>query len=181
VDTFAFTRPEFDRLTPVGARVNAMSPDLSAFQRRGGKVVLWHGWADQAIPPTGTLDYYQRLTERSGGAARTQQWARLFMVPSLYHCGGGTTLAAFDPLRELVAWVERGTAPQAVTATGRDEAGNVTRTRPVFPYPQRAVYDGAGSVDDAANFRPAPPAAPPHDVVDWAGNGLYAIPGPVAR
>jgi feruloyl esterase len=181
VDTFAFTRREFDRLTPVGARLNAMSTDLTAFQRRGGKLVLWHGWADQAIPPTGTLDYYQRLTDRSGGLARTQDWARLFMVPALYHCGGGTTLTGFDPLRELVAWVERGTAPAQVTATGRDTTGNVTRTRPVFLYPQRAVYRGTGSVDDAANFRPAPPVTPPHDVVDWAGSGLYTLPGPVAR
>jgi tannase/feruloyl esterase len=176
VDDFAFTRREFDRLTPVGVRYNAMSLDLSAFQRRGGKLVLWHGFADQAIPPAGTLDYYQRLTHGRG-----QDWARLFMVPSLYHCGGGTTLTEFDPLKELVAWVERGTAPAKVTATGRDDAGNLTRTRPVFAYPQRAVYDGTGSVDDAANFRPAPPLSPVRDVVDWAGNRLYAIPGPVAR
>jgi hypothetical protein len=181
VDTFAFTKREFDRLTPVGVRYNAMNPDLSAFQRRGGKLVLWHGWADEAIPPAGTLDYYQRLTQRSGGLARTQDWARLFMVPSIYHCSGGTTLTEFDPLRELVAWVERGTAPTRVTATGRDTAGTVTRTRPVFPYPQRAVYDGSGSVDDAANFRPAPPVSPVRDVVDWAGNKLYGLPGPVAR
>ncbi|MEU0797959.1 tannase/feruloyl esterase family alpha/beta hydrolase [Amycolatopsis sp. NPDC005961] len=176
VDDFAFTKREFDRLTPVGVRYDAMSLDLSAFQRRGGKLVLWHGWADEAIPPAGTLDYYQRLTR-----GHAQDFARLFMVPSLYHCGGGTTLTEFDPLKELVAWVERGTTPTKVTATGRDAAGNVTRTRPVFTYPQRAVYDGSGSVDDAANFRPAPPASPVRDVVDWAGNGLYAIPGPVAR
>ncbi|GLY36946.1 feruloyl esterase [Amycolatopsis sp. NBRC 101858] len=176
VDTFVFTRREFDRLTPVGVRYNAMSLDLSAFRQRGGKLVLWHGWADEAIPPASTLDYYQRLTHGRG-----QDWARLFMVPSLYHCGGGTTLTEFDPLKQLVAWVERGTAPTVATATGRDAAGNVTRTRPVYPYPQRAVYDGTGSVDDAANFRPAPPLAPVRDVVDWAGNGLYAIPGPVAR
>lgn len=174
-DTFTFTRRDFDRLTPVGIRYNAMSTDLSAFQRRGGKLVLWHGWADEAIPPTGTLDYYQRLTH-----GRPQDFARLFLVPSLYHCGGGTTLTEFDPLRELVAWVERGTAPTRVTATGRDTAGNATRTRPVFAYPQRAVYDGTGSVDDAANFHPAPPVTPPHDVVRWAGDPLYAIPGPVA-
>ncbi|MET8853234.1 tannase/feruloyl esterase family alpha/beta hydrolase [Amycolatopsis sp. NPDC004625] len=175
VDTFTFTRRDFDRLTPVGVRYNALSTDLSAFQRRGGKLVLWHGWADEAIPPTGTLDYYQRLTH-----GRPQDSVRLFMVPSLYHCGGGTTLTEFDPLRELVAWVERGTTPTRVTATGRDAGGQVTRTRPVFAYPQHAVYDGTGSVDDAANFRPAPPLTPPHDVVHWAGDQLYAIPGPVA-
>ncbi|MFJ9786770.1 tannase/feruloyl esterase family alpha/beta hydrolase [Amycolatopsis sp. NPDC101161] len=176
VDTFSFTRREFDRLTPVGVRYDALNLDLSAFQRRGGKLVLWHGWADEAIPPAGTLDYYQRLT---GGHA--QDWVRLFMVPSLYHCGGGTTLTEFDPLKQLVAWVERGTTPTVVTATGRDAAGNVTRTRPVFAYPWRAVYDGTGSVDDVASFRPAPPTSPVRDTVHWAGEYLYAIPGPVAR
>ncbi|MEV6449555.1 tannase/feruloyl esterase family alpha/beta hydrolase [Amycolatopsis sp. NPDC051716] len=175
VDTFAFTQAEFDRLTRVGVRYNAMSPDLSAFHRRGGKLLLWHGWADEAIPPAGTLDYYQRLTH-----GRPQDWARLFMVPSLYHCGGGTTLTEFDPLRELVAWVERGTTPTRVTATGRDAAGAVTRTRPVFAYPQRAVYDGTGSIDDAASFRPAPPSSPVRDIVHWAGEKLYDLPGPVA-
>ena len=85
-----------------------------------------------------------------------------------------------DPLRELVTWVERGTTPTRATATGRDADGNVTRTRPVFAYPQRAVYDGTGSIDDAANFRPAPPTSPVRDVVRWAGEKLYAIPGPVA-
>ncbi|MET9002185.1 tannase/feruloyl esterase family alpha/beta hydrolase [Amycolatopsis sp. NPDC004169] len=176
VDTFAFTKAEFDRLTPVGVRYDAMSLDLSAFQRRGGKLLLWHGWADEAIPPAGTLDYYQRLTR--GGP---QDWARLFMVPSLYHCGGGTTLTEFDPLEQLVAWVERGSTPTVVTATGRAADGTVTRTRPVFAYPLRAVYDGTGSIDDAANFRPAPPSAPVRDVVRWAGEPLYALPGPVAR
>ncbi|HET6711214.1 tannase/feruloyl esterase family alpha/beta hydrolase [Amycolatopsis sp.] len=176
VDTFAFTQREFDRLTPVGVRYNAMSLDLSAFQRRGGKLLLWHGWADEAIPPAGTLDYYQRLTH-----GRPQNWARLFMVPSLHHCGGGTTLTEFDPLRELVTWVERGTPPTVVTATGRAADGTVTRTRPVFAYPQRAVHDGTGSIDDAASFRPAPPTSPPaRDVVHWAGEKLHAVPGPVA-
>ncbi|MFC4080370.1 tannase/feruloyl esterase family alpha/beta hydrolase [Amycolatopsis samaneae] len=181
VDRFAFTTEEFDRLTAEGLRANAMNLDLRAFHRAGGKLILWHGWADQAIPPTGTLDYYQRLWERSGGPGRTQEWARLFMVPSLYHCAGGSGLTEFDPLRALTGWVEHGTAPSSVVATGKDQGGTVLRTRPVYPYPLRAKYTGTGSSDDAANFRPVPPVTPPHDVVDWAGNGLYAIPGPVAR
>lgn len=178
---FQFTAAEFHRLTAEGYKANAMSLDLSAFRKAGGKLVIWHGWADQGIPAHSTLDYYQRLVDRSGGLAKTQQWARLFMVPTMYHCFTGSKLGEFDPLRETVAWVERGQAPHRVIATGRDEQGNVLRTRPVFPYPLRARYDGSGSVDDAANFVPARPLVPPgNDTIDWAGTYLHHIPGPVA-
>jgi feruloyl esterase len=177
---FRFTARELDRLAPETVKANAMSLDLREFRRSGGKLILWHGWADQGIPPVGVLDYYQRLTERSGGPAQTREWARLFMVPGIYHCAGGTGLTDFDPLRELVGWVERGTAPNKVIARGLDEDGNVVRTRPVFPYPLRARYDGSGSIDDASNFVPARPSGPARDVIRWVGEDLYAKPGPVA-
>jgi hypothetical protein len=179
-DEFPFTSAEFHRLSAEGYKANAMNLDLSAFQRSGGKLVIWHGWSDEAIPAHSTTDYYDRLVQRSGGLARTQQWARLFMVPSLYHCASGSTLGEFDPLRETVAWVERGEAPRKVIATGRDEQGNVLRTRPVFPYPLQARYDGSGSIDDAANFVPARPQSPPRDQISWIGTYLHAIPGPRA-
>lgn len=181
VADFRFTASEFHRLAAEGRKVNALDLDLRPFRRAGGKLILWQGNADQAIPPAGTLDYYQRLTERGGGPARTRQWARMFEVPSLYHCAGGGGLTEFDPIRELVDWVELGTAPDRLVATGRDEAGAVTRTRPVFPYPQRARYDGTGSIDDEANFVPAPPQSPPHDKLHWLGEYLHALPGPVAE
>lgn len=173
VEEFSFTRAEFDRLTPEGSKGNALSLDLSEFQAAGGKVIIWHGWSDQAIPAESTLDYYQRLWEAGGGLAATQQWARTFMVPSLYHCGGGYQLTEFDPLRELVSWVENDQAPERVIANGRDQNGTVVRSRPVFPYPLVARYDGSGSVDDAANFVPVEPPTPPQDKIDWAGSGLY--------
>ncbi|WYW16325.1 tannase/feruloyl esterase family alpha/beta hydrolase [Amycolatopsis coloradensis] len=180
VEKFTFTAREFDRLIPEGVRSNAMSTDLREFRRSGGKLVLWQGWADQAIPAPGTTDYYQRLTRASGGPAATQSWARLFMVPGFYHCYHGDKLTEYDPLRELVAWVERGASPDRTIATGRDADGKVFRTRPVFPYPLRAKYTGTGSIDDAANFVPAPPSKPVRDIVNWAGNDLYGLSGPVA-
>ncbi|GAB3413014.1 alpha/beta hydrolase family protein [Flindersiella endophytica] len=178
---FEFTAREFHRLTPEGVRANSLSLDLREFRRAGGKLVIWHGWADSAIPPEGTLDYYQRLADRNGGLRATQQWARTFMVPSVYHCGDGSGLTEFDPFPELVAWVERGTAPARVVARGRDASGAVVRTRPVFPYPLRAAYDGSGSTDDAANFVPERPSGAVHDRIRWVGDYLYALPGPVAR
>ncbi|NUT53281.1 MAG: tannase/feruloyl esterase family alpha/beta hydrolase [Saccharothrix sp.] len=173
-----FTAEEFARLNVEGVRGNAMSLDLDEFRRAGGKLVLWHGWADEAIPPGGTLDYYERLSRRAGGDVR--DWARLFLVPGLHHCGGGAVLTRFDPVRELLAWVEDGVAPERVIATGHAPGAGATRTRPVFPYPLTARYDGSGSVDDAANFEPAEPAATTRDAVDWAGVYLHERPGPVA-
>lgn len=177
---FRFTAREIDRLEPEGVKGNAMSLDLREFRRSGGKLILWHGWEDQGIPPVGVLDYYQRLTQRSGGPRQTQEWARLFMVPGMYHCAGGTGLTSFDPFRELVGWVERGSAPDKVIARGVNEQGDVVRTRPVFPYPIRARYDGSGSIDDARNFVPARPSGPQRDTIRWVGTDLHDKPGPVA-
>ncbi|MDT7782373.1 MAG: hypothetical protein QOF58_792 [Pseudonocardiales bacterium] len=174
LESFSFTVREFRRLVPETVMANSLSLDLREFRRAGGKLIIWHGADDQAIPFEGTLDYWQRLT---GG--RSSDWARLFVVPSMWHCGGGDTLTEFDPFHSLVSWVEGGAAPTRVVATGRDAAGNVVRTRPVFPYPLRARYVGSGSVDDAANFVAAPGFGFA-DRIRWAGEDLYHRPGPVA-
>lgn len=173
LEKFEFTVREFERVAWETVKANALSLDLSEFRRSGGKLILWHGAADPGIPVEGTLDYWQRLT---GG--RQTDWARLFVVPSLHHCSLGDKLTNFDPFRELVSWVEGGRAPEKVIAYGYDEDGNLARTRPVFPYPLRAKYDGTGSVDDAANFAPAP-GFRFDDRIRWAGEQLYR-PGPVA-
>ncbi|MDX8054770.1 tannase/feruloyl esterase family alpha/beta hydrolase [Lentzea sp. BCCO 10_0798] len=173
LESFEFTVREFRRLVPETVKANSLSLDLRAFQRAGGKLIIWHGAGDQGIPFEGTLDYWQRLT---GG--KNPSWARLFVVPSMWHCAGGDTLTAFDPFRALVSWVEGGRAPSRIIAEGRDPDGNVVRTRPVFPYPMRARYDGSGSVDDAANFVAAPGFGF-QDRIRWAGEDLYRS-GPVA-
>lgn len=176
LEKFEFTLREFRRVVPETVKANSLSLDLREFQRSGGKLILWHGAGDQGIPVEGTLDYWQRLT---GG--KQPSWARLFVVPSLYHCQGGDTLSNFDPTKELISWVERGRAPEKIIAEGRDQNGNgpVVRTRPVFPYPLRAKYDGSGSIDDAANFVAAPGFGF-SDRIRWAGEDLYHRPGPVA-
>ncbi len=181
VADIGFTSQEFHRLTVEGLRGNAMSLDLGAFRRAGGKLILWHGWNDQGIPPAGLLDYYDRLAHRNGGPSAIRQWARAFMVPSMYHCGGGDTLNTFSPLPELVRWTEDDVAPERVIATAVTRDGTVTRSRPVFPYPEQARYDGSGSIDDAANFVSFRPQDPPRDAVDWLGTYLHHIPGPVTR
>ncbi|WP_020671189.1 tannase/feruloyl esterase family alpha/beta hydrolase [Amycolatopsis nigrescens] len=179
VAEFEFTVAELNRLTPEGVRGNAMSLDLDRFRRAGGKLILWHGWSDNGVPPAATLDYYQRLSDRAG-QRQVRDWARLFMVPSMYHCAGGEGLTSLNPFRELVGWVEQGKAPDRLVAEGRDAQNNLLRTRPVYPYPVRAKYDGTGSIDDASNFGPDRPQSPPRDAVQWAGSYLHRLPGPVA-
>lgn len=171
-----FTVDGFNRLRAEGRVFNAMSADLSAFRRRGGKLILWQGWADQAIPPTGAPVYFDAVQDRMGGLGAVQQFARLFMFPSMYHCAGGFGPTQFDLVNPIVHWVERGEAPGRIVATQRAAGGGVVRTRPVFSYPERAKYVGSGSIDDAANFVGVMPADPPDDDFPWVGNDLFGAP-----
>ena len=148
------------------ARVlNATDPDLKRFESRGGKLILYHGWSDAAIPPVNAIDYYQSVVTKMG-AKDAGQFVRLFMVPGMQHCGGGPGPNSFgslvpqgDPQHDMAAalehWVEDGVAPSQIVATrykGANPASGVERTRPLCPYPQVAHWKGTGSTDDAANF-----------------------------
>ena len=128
------------------------NPDLTAFRDRGGKTIIWHGWADQLIPADGTIDYYKRVQNQMGGAKKTSEFARFFLAPGVAHCAGGPGPQPTGVLGALLAWVEDGKAPETLTATRRDQAGAVTRSRPLCQYPLVAKYKGTGSTDDAANF-----------------------------
>jgi len=146
--------------------LNATDPDLKRFQARGGKLILYHGWSDAAIPPVNAIEYYQSVVTRMG-AKEAGQFVRLFMVPGMQHCGGGPGPNSFgslapqgDPQHDIAAalehWVEDGAAPSQIVATryknGADPASGVERTRPLCAYPQVAHWKGTGSTDDAANF-----------------------------
>jgi hypothetical protein len=168
LNDLAFDQATFDRVRGLAGLYDAIDPDLSAFKRAGGKLILWHGWADQAIPPTGTVAYYQAVQDRMGGLTAAQAFARLFMFPGMYHCFGGTGPSAFDLLTPLLNWVESGAAPDRVVASA-STGGQVVRTRPVFPYPLVARYDGTGSTDDATNFVASKPNDPVDDHFPWLG------------
>jgi feruloyl esterase len=135
-----------------GAVFGTDNPDLTAFRDRGGKAIVWHGWADQLITAEGTVDYYTRVQQQMGGAKKASEFIRLFMAPGVAHCGGGAGPAPTGQLEALLAWVEEGKAPESLTATRRDQGGAVTRSRPVCAYPLVAKYKGRGSTDDAVNF-----------------------------
>lgn len=127
-------------------------PELTAFRSRGGKVIVWHGWADQLISAEGTLDYHARVQQRMGGAKKTAEFLRVFMAPGVEHCAGGAGPQPTGQLDALLAWVEGGKAPETLLATRRDQSGTVTRSRPLCTYPLVAKYKGSGSIDDAASF-----------------------------
>jgi feruloyl esterase len=133
-----------------GAVIGTDNPDLTEFRNRGGKAIVWHGWADPLISAEGTIDYFKRVTQFMGGAENTSAFIRLFMAPGVGHCSGGAGPAPTGQLNALLAWVEEGKAPETILATRQNQG--VTRTRPLCPYPMVARHKGTGSTDDAANF-----------------------------
>jgi len=153
-----------EKLAPV---LNATDPNLNAFSARGGKLILYHGWNDAALPPMNTVNYFRSVVAKLG-QQRTDGFARLFMAPGMQHCGGGpgpdsfgqtVTSAQSDPQHDLTLalerWVEQGVAPEWVIATKRQGANPqapALRTRALCPYPQVARYKGSGGTDEAANF-----------------------------
>ncbi len=132
-----------------GTVLNATDPDLTPFAARGGKLILWHGWADAALPAEATIDYYENVLLHDNNA---MDYARLFMIPGCYHCNGGPGISGVNWLQEIIEWVEEGTAPERIIAHRSAKDDNPAMTRPLFPYPQRAEYDGNGDQNDAANF-----------------------------
>ena len=128
--------------------------NLSTFAGRGGKLLFFHGVSDPWFSAMDTVEYYERLGTTNGGADAVRGWSRLFLSPGMGHCGGGAgALDRFDLLTPLVEWVEKGTAPDAVPATGRSAPG---RSRPLCAYPQHAHYKGTGDPEALASYECRP-------------------------
>jgi feruloyl esterase len=150
------------------SHLTAANPDLGLFADNGGKMILFHGWSDAAIPATTSINYYELVTRTMGGLAETQRFARLYLLPGLGHCrGGGVNFADF--LGALDRWVETGTAPEELTglsfadngigpinapADFRGDLGALrpALARPLFPYPDQAQYR-RGDPAQATSFR----------------------------
>lgn len=131
--------------------VDELDPHLAAFAGHGGKLFIYHGWADQQVAPGSSIEFYESVRTLSADPAQAPTWIRLFMVPGMAHCAGGEGPDSFDKIGVMERWVERGEAPTRIIAAHRS-AGRIDRTRPLCPYPQVARYDGAGSIDEASSF-----------------------------
>ncbi len=153
--------------TKLARVVNSTDPDLSRFNARGGKLILYHGWYDPAISPYNTINYYERVQKKMG-VVQAGQFMRLYMVPGMEHCFGGPGPSAlgqgglqtakgshygiYDALEQ---WVEGAHAPGEIIATkyaGDNPSAKVMMTRPVCAYPVVAKYKGSGDPNDAASF-----------------------------
>ena len=131
------------------AILNGTQTNLVPFKVHGGKLFIYNGWADQAITPLGSIKYYEQVLKRMGGREKVEDFFRLFLVPGMLHCGGGPGPNQADWLTALELWVEDGTPPDRIVASGGAVPG---RTRPLCPYPKVARWTGAGSINDEANF-----------------------------
>lgn len=147
-------------LQPQFADINTDNPDLSAFRTRGGKMIMYHGLADTLIPSQGSVNYYNRVATQMGGIQSIQGFYRFYLVPGMAHgFANGTSnpnanppLPTLDQLyAALTDWVEKGTAPAALTATAPATATVGQKSRPLRLYPQKASYTN-GDPNLASNY-----------------------------
>lgn len=166
VKEFDFDRDYKLATEKTASALNSTNTDLAPFVSRGGKLILYHGWNDPAIPALMTVDYYAGVVEKIG-QDKAANALRLYMVPGMQHCAGGPGATEFgqgvgargdatrDVFTALEEWVEKGSAPGVLTATksaGEGAARTVVMSRPLCPYPQVAKYDGKGDAMKASSF-----------------------------
>jgi feruloyl esterase len=140
--------------------MHAVERDLTPFKKRGGKLLMYTGWADPVVPPQDTASYYEAVVKTMGGYEKTREFFRFFAAPGMGHCSGGPGPNQFDALAALEQWVEKGIAPDRLIASHISN-GKVDRTRPLCMYPLVARWKGTGSSDDAANFACVAPESSP--------------------
>ena len=124
--------------------------DLSPFKKRGGKLILYNGWGDVGVNPFFIKDYYDEVLQVNGDDS--ENFARLFLVPGMFHCLGGYNADRFDGITAVINWVEAGISPDSIIAS-RMKGKKVKRTRPLCPYPKVASYRGKGNTNKAENFQ----------------------------
>jgi hypothetical protein len=153
--------------TKMAPILNATDANLKPFQAHGGKLIVYHGWSDAAIPPLNAISYYESVV-KTLGESTTGGFMRLYMAPGLQHCAGGPGPNFFgqsgvrepgdaqhDVFTALVDWVENGDAPNSIIATKftkDDPAKPIEMTRPLCPYPLAAKHEGTGDPKLAESF-----------------------------
>ena len=142
----------------MAAILNTTDPEMKAFKARGGKLIIYHGWSDPALNAMQTIAYYDQVLKHDASA---RDYARLFLVPGMFHCGGGTGPNEADWRGAIADWVERAHAPDRVIARERGAKGSADKTHPLCAYPARATYDGKGKTDDASSYSCKAPSSRP--------------------
>lgn len=154
-DTASITYAESDQLFTQSVsemkNLSSNDPNLLPFSKVGGKMVVWHGLADNIVPPGGTVNYRKRVETLIGGTDAVDEFWRLFFVPGVSHCGGGYGPVPTDPLAAVVAWVENGTAPDTLAAQFTDPSGAVVN-HDICRYPLVSKYDGKGDPKTASSY-----------------------------
>ncbi len=168
-----FDRSSFAAATKLHFLYDSTDPDLSTFASGGGKLILWHGFADQHISPLNTIAYYTAM-ERVMGKSAVEKFARAYLFPGGYHCAGGEGPFNVDLLSAIMGWVESRDAPQGLIASHTTDGGKVDSTRPVYPYPLTTKYTGSGDINDAKNFVAGSPEPVPADKLNWLGSSFYS-------
>ncbi len=130
-------------------------PKLDALTEHGGKLLVYHGQSDGVFSAGDLINWYDRLSENHDGDA--SDFARLYLVPGMNHCGGGPATDNFDVLTAMMDWVESGVAPDRIIATVNPENPELpedwskSRTRPLCVWPKIATYE-EGDLERAESF-----------------------------
>ncbi|MEM7080110.1 MAG: tannase/feruloyl esterase family alpha/beta hydrolase [Pseudomonadota bacterium] len=157
--------PNNDRaqLTPATMVTDVESADLTEFEARGGKLLMYQGWNDYPLRPQRAIAYLEQAQQRHGGAEKTADFFRLFMVPGMVHCVAGPGAWVADYVDPLVEWRENGKAPDRIEASSgakrftmvpeeRSAQDDEPFTRPLCAYPELARFKGRGDVDKASSY-----------------------------
>lgn len=129
--------------------LDATSTNYSEFKQHGGKLIIYHGWNDPALSAYATINHYEQVKSKDPDV---KNYIRLFLLPGVLHCGGGPGPSSVDWIELVRDWVEKGTAPDRVVLSKTEEE-KVIMMRPVFPYPEKAIYDGRGDPNKQSNFK----------------------------
>jgi feruloyl esterase len=160
LDPFRFSAEKFAaRIKEISEMFDTTDPDLSAFQARGGKLILKGNGADYQRSVLQEIDYYKSVVAKMG-QDRVDQFVRFYVTPGVNHPGNGVTRdgkavpAKVDLLGVLDAWVDSGKAPDTLMQVSQQEQAPFATIalRPMCRYPLSPRYDGEGAPSQAASF-----------------------------
>ena len=129
--------------------LDCTNPGLGPFHDSGGKLIIWHSWADGGLTARASIEYFEEVKDPS-----KDEFLRLYLLPGVHHCGGGPGPSEIDWLQVISDWVERSSAPDRLVAKKRNDEGMIVIERPIYPYPVTVRYKGTGDPNDAGSFEP---------------------------